>query len=203
MYIMSVKLTRKRLLRILIVAVAVVGIAAVSITAKTLISSSDKPKFNYENTAASTTQSAATVQIDKAILKKVKTNEDRIKFLSWFGWQVQPTALEQVEVTIPEKFSPIYEKYNEIQLAQGLDLKKYTGKKVQRYTYLVTNYPGMDKNSVSQVYANIILYKDTVIGGDISSTDLNGFMHGFAPQQQAGTTAATADTLATTETVLP
>ncbi|MBO7310150.1 MAG: DUF4830 domain-containing protein, partial [Clostridia bacterium] len=72
----------------------------------------------------------------------VKTNEDRIKFLSQFGWQVKPEATESMEVKIPKNFDKIFTAYNEIQRQQGLDLSKYKEKNVMRYTYEITNYEG-------------------------------------------------------------
>ena len=64
----------------------------------------------------------------------IKTNDDRVEFLAQFGWQVNPEAVESVEVTIPEEFDKIFSAYNEIQKRQGLDLTKYRKKNVQRYT---------------------------------------------------------------------
>ncbi len=106
----------------------------------------------------------------------IKTNEDRIKFLSQFGWQVEAEPVETAEVTIPESFDKIFSAYNEIQKRQGLDLTKYKKKNVTRYTYKVTNYDGYD----GTVYANIIVYRNKVIGGDVCSADVKGFMHGLA-----------------------
>ena len=106
---------------------------------------------------------------------KVKTNEDRVGFLSQFGWQVKNDPVESSEVTVPESFDKIFVGYNEIQKRQGLDLSKYKNKKVMRYTYEVTNYSGYD----GTVYATVIVYRNKVIGGDICSADVKGFIHGF------------------------
>ena len=105
----------------------------------------------------------------------VKTNDDRVKFLAQFGWQVDPEAVESIEVTIPEEFDKIFTAYNELQKRQGLDLIKYKKKNVQRYTYKITNYDGYD----GTVYANILVYRNKVIGGDVCSADINGLMHGL------------------------
>lgn len=107
---------------------------------------------------------------------KIKTNEDRIAFLSQFGWRVEQTPVEEVEVTVPEKFDKVFNGYNEIQKRQGLDLSKYKGKTVTRYTYEVTNY----ENENGKVYANVIVYRNKVIGGDICSAKVGGFIHGFS-----------------------
>ena len=105
----------------------------------------------------------------------IKTEEDRIGFLRQFGWEVKSEPVEAVEVTIPAEFDKIFTGYNEIQRRQGLDLSDYKKKKVMRYTYEVTNYKG----ATETVYANILVYRNRVIGGDICSADVNGFIHGF------------------------
>ena len=106
---------------------------------------------------------------------KIKTDADRARFLSQFGWQIVATPIESVEITIPDQFDKIFTGYNEIQKRQGLDLSKYKRKKVMRYTYEITNYEGEE----GKVYANILVYKNNVIGGDICSARVDGFIHGF------------------------
>jgi len=106
---------------------------------------------------------------------KIKTNEDRIAFLAQFGWSVEEKPVEEVEVTIPKKFDKVFTGYNEIQKRQGLDLSKYKGKTVMRYTYEITNYEGES----GKVYANVIVYRNKVIGGDVCSANVGGFIHGF------------------------
>ena len=108
------------------------------------------------------------------------SNEGRIKFLSQFGWLVNPEASEVVEVTIPSDFDAVMEKYNMVQKQQGLDLGKFKGKNMKRYTYVLADYPGYE----GTVYANILVYKNKVVGGDICSADINGFMHGFDPDNK-------------------
>ena len=39
----------------------------------------------------------------------------------------------------------------------------------------VTNYPGYS----GTVHANVIVYRNRVIGGDVCSADVGGFIHGF------------------------
>ena len=106
----------------------------------------------------------------------VKTNEDRIKFLGQFGYNVSSEPIESVEVTLPDEFDRVFSGYNELQKAQGLDLSKYKNKQVMRYTYEVTNYPSAPQ---TKVWANVIVWRGKVIGGDICSADPSGFIHGF------------------------
>ena len=107
--------------------------------------------------------------------EKIKSNEDRINFIKQFGWDVEPQVLKEQEVLIPKEFDKIFAEYNEIQRRQGLDLSSFKKKSVMRYTYVVTNYPDYD----GEVYINILVYRNNVIGGDVCSADVNGFVHGF------------------------
>ena len=107
--------------------------------------------------------------------EKIKSNEDRINFLKQFGWEVESEPCAEKEVLIPEEFDKIFAGYNEIQRKQGLDLSDFKKKNVMRYTYVITNYPDYD----GTVYANILVYRNNVIGGDVCSADVGGFVHGF------------------------
>lgn len=102
----------------------------------------------------------------------VKSNEDRVAFLSQFGWEVESTPIEEAKVTIPSEFDKVFVGYNELQKQQGLDLTKYKNKEVMRYTYKITNYPDYE----GTVYANILIYRGKVIGGDVCTADVNGFV---------------------------
>lgn len=110
------------------------------------------------------------------------TNEQRIAFLTQYGWEVSQEPVEVKEIVIPETFGDVYNNYNKIQTEQGFELTDYQGKSVKRWTYTVTNYPGYEEKEC--VLANILVYEDKVIGGDICSTELDGFMHTFKSKQQ-------------------
>ncbi len=106
---------------------------------------------------------------------KIKSAEDAANFLTQFGWNVNTTPIEVKTVTIPSEFDKVFSAYNEIQKEQGLNLTKYKNKDVTRYTFGITDYPGYD----GTVYANVLVYRNRVIGGDICSADVTGFVHGF------------------------
>ena len=106
---------------------------------------------------------------------KVKSAADAAAFLSQFGWEVASQPIETKTVVIPSEFDKVFAAYNELQKAQGLNLSKYKNKEVTRYTFAVTNY----KDSDGTVYANVLVYRNRVIGGDICSADVSGFIHGF------------------------
>ncbi|PWM24001.1 MAG: DUF4830 domain-containing protein [Clostridiales bacterium] len=115
----------------------------------------------------------------------IKTNEDRIEFIKQFGYTplTEPSVTE--EVIIPEKFDTVYEKYNDIQRAQGLNLKKYQGKSAMKYTYLLEDYPGSD----GRVFFTMLVYRDNVIAGDVCRTEGERFIHGFEMPQQPRTSS--------------
>ena len=78
-------------------------------------------------------------------------------------------------MTVPTEFDKVYAAYNELQKEQGLNLSRYKGKDVTRYTFAITNY----KDYEGTVYANVLVYRNRVIGGDVCSADVSGFVHGF------------------------
>lgn len=106
---------------------------------------------------------------------KIKTEDDIKGFLAQFGWETESEPLEEIQIKIPSEFDKIMNSYNELQRNQGLDLSKYRGREVTRYTYKVTNFPDYS----GTVMANVILYKNRVIGGDLCSSDVTGFICGF------------------------
>ena len=103
-------------------------------------------------------------------------NIGRKKFLKQFGWELSENPISETEVTVPSKFDSVFSAYNELQKLQGLDISKYKHKKVIRYTYEVTNYTEYD----GKVFANLIVYRGRVIGGDICTENRDGFIHGFS-----------------------
>lgn len=106
---------------------------------------------------------------------KVKTNEDRIAYLEHFGWQVSPEPVSVEELLIPETFDESYEEYLSLQQSQGFDLTELCGKRVKRCTYELTNYP----TGETGVQISLLIYKNNVVGGEVFSPKLNGFLHGL------------------------
>ncbi len=105
----------------------------------------------------------------------VDDNAARIDFLKSFGWEVSQEPVDVCEIIIPSEFNATYEKYNDIQKSQGLDLSAYKGQTCTHYSYKISNYPSTDAN----IYADILVLNKKVIAGDICSTEIGGFMHGF------------------------
>ena len=103
------------------------------------------------------------------------TNEARGKFLTDLGWEVTTSPTESSQVRIPQEQSQVFDRYNALQKNQGYDLSAYAGKNVMRYVYKVENYP----NATEPVYATLLVYKNQVIGGDITDTSANGMIQGL------------------------
>ena len=104
----------------------------------------------------------------------LRTEKDRVAYLAAYGWEVESPALSEDTVVIPRSFSTVFEKYNELQKQQGFDLSQYCGMEVKLYTYHVVNHDIGDN-----VIAVLYLMNGSVIGGDIHSTAVDGFMCGI------------------------
>ncbi|MBR5011630.1 MAG: DUF4830 domain-containing protein [Clostridia bacterium] len=141
----------------------IVGIAMLAVLAIAML-------LIFVPSNSSSDSTAEVVRFDK-----MKSDDERIAFLAELGYEVENTPTESVEVTIPDEFDKVFAAYNQLQKAMGLDLGRYKGKKVMRYTYKVTNYSGYGDT----VFANLLVHKNKVIGGDICSADPNGFAHGL------------------------
>lgn len=163
--------------------------------------------------ASETQVSGAQASQPAARAVDASTNSGRVAFLQSFGWEVSAQPVEVAEVVIPRTWGAVYDHYNALQKQQGYDLAKYRGRRVKRWTYDVKNYPaqpgasqpGASQPGASQpgapvqsgVRANLLVLDGRVIGGDISSVALDGFMQGFARQDpvRADVTPAQADLL--------
>lgn len=106
----------------------------------------------------------------------VKTAEDRVAYLEAYGWLVVTEPLAVEELLIPKEFDATYDDYLALQSSQGFDLTRYAGKRVKRYAYEILNYPTGEIG----VQAGLLLYKNTVIGGEVLSARVNGFIHGLS-----------------------
>ena len=163
MVILTAKVSKGKLAAIVLLIIFVVVLLAV------LLKNADAP-------APAETGEEMTVTAEN-----VRTNEDRVAYLAQFGWEVSAEPVQTQEVRIPTDPSDVFERYNDLQLAQGFDLHDYAGKTVRRYVYEVENYPNGD----GQYYATLLICKGTVIGGDVCAAEKGGVMHGFAMPESA------------------
>ena len=114
---------------------------------------------------------------DGGISLKAGTQEERVAFLSQFGWKINEDPVEVAEVMIPAEFDETYEKYNALQKMQDLDLSIYAGERVKQYTFTILNYPGYEQSDT--VRANLLIFNGLVIGGDVSCIEQGGFTQTF------------------------
>ena len=105
----------------------------------------------------------------------VSDNDSRVQFLTNLGWEVSTSPTESSQVKIPAEQTQVYERYNTLQKSQGYDLTPYAGKTVMRYVYKINNFP----NATEPVYATLLIYKNQIIGGDITDTGAKGVIQGF------------------------
>lgn len=107
--------------------------------------------------------------------------DDQLRsFLSSYGWEVTGDPVID-QVVLPESFGKPYESYLACQAECGFSLEDYAGATVDRYTYTISNYP----TGETAVFADLLLFQGEVIGGDIRSADLDGFMHSLRyPEQE-------------------
>ena len=93
----------------------------------------------------------------------VRTAEEREDFLKQFGIEVKEGSEHSETFSVAQSLDRVLLSYNELQKKQGLDLSKYTGKRLVRYTYEVANCA-----EEGTVYVNILVSRGRVVGGDVS-----------------------------------
>lgn len=110
----------------------------------------------------------------------VAGNEGRVAFLQNLGWEVHASPKESGQVRIPQEENQVFDRYNQLQKSAGYDLTQFAGKTFMRYVYQVKNFPG----ATEPVYATLLIYKNQVIGGDITNTAADGTMHALIALSQ-------------------
>ena len=111
----------------------------------------------------------------QTVASTVSGNEGRVAFLKEMGWEVNETPVQSGQVRIPEAQSKVFDRYNALQKSQGYDLSQYAGQTVMRYVYQISNYPG----ATDPVYATVLVYKNQIIGGDVTNTAAKGHVQSF------------------------
>lgn len=158
MFILSMKMSKKKLFLGIIAVILLIAVIAVILSQK--ISGGKSGSSGDPSTTISE-------------LSDVKT------YIESFGWEVEEEPCEMVEVEVPGEFNDVYQNYNALQQKQGFDLVPFQGMRVRRVTYVVTNYPEVPE----YVRADVLLHENQIIGADICSVEMNGFMHGINEMQ--------------------
>lgn len=161
MFIYTAKVTKTKLVAIvLIIGAIIAGIVLL------------KPTENAYDALSEQQLEAEMVSIT---VSGISSNEDRVIFLNQRGLEVSENEIDVKSVQIPKEFDEVFEKYNEMQKESGFNLERFQGKTVEMYTYEVLNMSNAD----DEIHANILIYKNKIIGGDVSSVKLDGFITGF------------------------
>ena len=93
-----------------------------------------------------------------------------VRHLQTLGCNVDENPSDHVQLDIPLEFDDVYEKYNDLQKQAGYNLWYYRGRRCERYTFAIINAEQAD------TFANVIIYKGKIIGGDIMTAALDGVM---------------------------
>ena len=101
---------------------------------------------------------------------------EMVEYLQGLGWQVESDPIETLDLQLPQQLTESWGDYAAMQDEQGFPFTDYAGQPIRRYTFRVTNYPGVE----SGVQANLYLCEDVLIGGDVVATGKGGFQHGLA-----------------------
>ena len=115
--------------------------------------------------------------------KNAATKEDRMAFLESLGWQADPETEETNSVKIPDCSEGAMADYNALMQKGGYDLSDYEGKKVDQYQYQLNHYPDCEQT----VWVTLYVWQGRVIGGDIHTASLDGFMHELRPNSEQTT----------------
>ena len=110
--------------------------------------------------------------------KDADSAQARQAFIEALGWVCRADSEQMQEVRIPDCSEGAMADYNALMKAAGYDLAPYAGKTLQQYSYELENYPGYTQT----VYLTLYVYEGRVVGGDIHSAALNGFMHELRPR---------------------
>lgn len=102
-----------------------------------------------------------------------KTNAQRVEFIKSLGVEPDDDNAAHKTVVIPTVFSDVYKNYNALQNEAGYDLSGYKGASVTVYTYPVGK---IKPDNDDEYYVNLMVYRNRIIGGDISSRNFYGEM---------------------------
>ena len=108
-----------------------------------------------------------------------KTNAERASYIKSLGLLPDENNAQSKTVEIPVVFSAVYKNYNDLQKSAGFDLSAYKGVTVTVYTYPVGR---IRSGNDDEYYVNLMVYKGRIIGGDISSRNIDGEMLPLAKQ---------------------
>ena len=92
--------------------------------------------------------------------------------------EVERSAFLDHAFSALEKGNIFMERYNALQLSQGFDLRPFAGKPCLCCSYDLLGYPGRD----GRVIATLYIRHGRLIGGDIRTAAVDGFMLPLLPE---------------------
>ena len=112
-----------------------------------------------------------------AVSTAAEDTAERIAFLNALGYEVDPAYCEVCEVHSPEEFDAVFLEYNTMQAVANMDLTPYRGKRVKCWSYRILN-----SGNAEETIAHLYVYRDEIVGGDITETVQNGRMTALVPR---------------------
>ena len=108
----------------------------------------------------------------------LQSEQSRIDYICSLGYSPAECG-EEAEIIIPSEFGEVYENYNALQKQVGFDLEPFKGRKAIRYTYSLADFTPDE-----YVVINLLVCDGKLIGGDVSSRRIDGFMLPLAAKQE-------------------
>ena len=114
--------------------------------------------------------------------KMIKAEDEaaRLEYIRELGYTAKDEPPVIKNIVIPSVFTDVYENYNLLQIESGFDLSPYKGEYAVTYTYKISDYPDDSGGFSDNVQLTLILWNNHIVGGDIASTELDGFMTGLS-----------------------
>ncbi len=104
----------------------------------------------------------------------VRNDNDVAAFFRYYGYNIILPPKDVCFITIPHSFDTVYEGYNNILRKSGFDFTPFRGKTVEKRTYRVDTSVF---NISSVIEANVFIYDNRILGGDITDCTAGGFIH--------------------------
>ena len=108
----------------------------------------------------------------RAPASSLRSTEGRCAYLASLGLRADPASEELRPVALPARFDALLEDYNALQLSQGFDLRAAAGRTCLCCSYDLVGFPDWD----GRVIASLYLFRGRVIGGDVHTAAVDGFM---------------------------
>jgi hypothetical protein len=102
-----------------------------------------------------------------------------LDYLQSLGWEVTGEPVCD-QVLMPDSFGEEYNSFLALQKQGGFDLTSCAGQTVTRYSFTLSNYPTGENG----ILADVMVLDGRIVGGEIRSPDLDGFMRALVARDQ-------------------